>query len=247
MKTNLSFLIIFFFALSYSQTGRDTVAEQKYIDEQKIEDFKRCNILIKDFEGVSFKKLGKIVANNITFDNTKKSMIIQYTLPFGYKPEIIIDIYDYTPVYCNYKNPIYNQSDFWNKTTVKYLQRKYFINLIPYLHDKGEFINDETVKTNVKKDDKAIKFFLKSQMTEIDGHFNANNGEKYYYFPYKNNKNKIDLSEQNSQKIEIKFRNYLGKIVSVQYKYDEHNSIYNTYQYQNKKWVEIPTIEEYKF
>ncbi|MFC6266768.1 hypothetical protein [Frigoriflavimonas asaccharolytica] len=254
MKKYLSFLLVFFFALSYSQTGRDTVAEQKYIDEQKIEDFKKCNAIIKDFENISFKKLEKIVVENIIFDNTKRNIIIDYRPSFSLNSVMIIDKYDYTPVYCNYSNPLYNQSDFWTKKNIKLMVKKFSKNLIPRNGTRDEFIYDEITSKSTTNFRKLSADTRKQQEGKYIKIYNETNQEvqNFFYFPFHRKENLVLENDvrtviRNYDELHLKFTNYLDKIVTVKYKYNEDNSIFKTYQYQNKKWVEIPTIEEYKF
>ena len=46
----------------------------------------------------------------------------------------------------------------------------------------------------------------------------------------------------------VNFENYKKRIVTVRFDYlDNKDGYYKTYQYQNKKWVAIPTTDEYKF
>lgn len=248
MKFCLSFLFFHSFCLIFGQSMdkyiRDSLME---LELQKI-NYKKCDDLKKDFQNVSFKSLGKKIADEVIFDRTKKNIIINYRQPFSKQSMIIVDLFDYTPVYCNYENPSYNQSDFWSKEKVRYLQRKFHVNIIPYLHNKGQFVNKETIKTYINKNDKAIRVFLNQKKIEILGHFNANQGELCYFFPSKGFKDeKLDFNKEFYQEFEISFKNYLGKIISVRYSYDSDYEIYKTYQYKDKKWVEIHTTDDYKF
>ena len=59
---------------------------------------------------------------------------------------------------------------------------------------------------------------------------------------------------QNFDTVFLEFLNKPGKIVVVKFKYNfdepiskDEDTVYKTYQYQNKNWVEIPTTDEYKF
>jgi hypothetical protein len=56
-------------------------------------------------------------------------------------------------------------------------------------------------------------------------------------------------NNKNFNTLKLEFFNYPNKIVKIGFVYnsDYENKIYKTYQYQNKNWVEIPTIDEYKF
>ncbi|MCI3939425.1 hypothetical protein MQX03_19815 [Chryseobacterium aahli] len=246
MKSILPILLVFLFYFCYAQKPRDTIRELQREKEAEQKDLKKCNNLKNDFKDISFKRLEKKIVDQLIFD--RKSIIINYRQPFSKYTTMILDPFDYTPHYCNYWNPAYNQSDFWNKRTVRYLHRKFNINIIPFLPEKGQFINVQNVKFNIDKNDKAILIFLKQKKTEILGHFNANEGEKYHFFHAKGYKeNKLNLSEKSYQEFEINFRNYLGKIVTVRYTYDDNKEVYKTFQYKLKKWIEIPTKDEYKF
>lgn len=176
MKLCFSFLFFFSFCLIFGQSMdryiRDSLRE---LELQKT-DYKKCDDLKNEFKGISFKRLEEKIVDEIIFERTKKNIIINYRQPFSKQSMIIVDPFDYTPVYCNYENPSYNQSDFWSKKKVRYLQRKYHINIIPYLPIKGEFVNKETIKTNINKNDKGIRVFLNQREIEILGHYNANQG-----------------------------------------------------------------------
>jgi hypothetical protein len=74
------------------------------------------------------------------------------------------------------------------------------------------------------------------------------------YLPYENNGNLHLINDEtnnnkNFNTLKLEFFNYPNKIVKIGFVYnsDYENKIYKTYQYQNKNWVEIPTIDEYKF
>ena len=56
---------------------------------------------------------------------------------------------------------------------------------------------------------------------------------------------KIDNKTTNS--LCLQFTTLKEKKVLVKYIIDKNKNYYKTYQYQNKKWVEIPTTDEYKF
>lgn len=247
MKIFFLFISLFIFLYSFSQKPRDTIGMDRYEKEAAQEDFKKCNELTNDFKGVSFQTLEQMISDEIIFASSKSNIVVNYHQPFS-KHMTIIDIYDYTPVFCNYNNPAYNQSDSWNKKTIRYLHRKFSVNMIPYLPHKGEFVNKETVKSNVDKNDKTIKVFLNQKKSEISGHFNADDGEKYHFIPAKGfRESKLNLKDGSYQEFEINFRNYLGKIITVKYIYDEYKEVYKTYQYKLQKWIEIPTTDEYKF
>lgn len=247
MKSIISAAVVFLFCFRNSQKPRDSMREIRREMKIQQEDLKKCNDLKDDFKDVSFKSLEELISNKITFRNIK-NIIINYRPPFSKYTMINVIPYDYTPIYCNYRNPAYNQSDFWNEKTVKYIHSKYNINLIPYLPDKGEFINQETVKVNMDRKDKAILVFLKQKKTEISGHFNSDEETKYAFFPAKGSRGrKLNLSKKSYQEFEINFRNYIGKIITVRYEYDEDRVVYETYQFVNKTWIEIDTKDEYKF
>ena len=251
MKITLSAL--FFLIISYA-SGQNykkdsvfAVLKEKEDREAKQNDLKKCSALINEFKEVNFKDLELMIVNEISFKNIKNNVIINYDQPFSLGRNIIIDSYDYTPVYCNYDNPVYNQSDFWNEKTIKYLQRKFNINMIPYFPQKGMFINNQTIETYVNKKDKAISSFLKQKKTEISDNIDADEGEKYSFIPAKGFKGKkLDLSRYCYQEFEINFRNYPGKIVIVRFSYDQ-DDVYKSYQFVDKVWQEIKTKEEYRF
>lgn len=249
MKNYASFLF-FFCLLSYGQIPRDTIRESRLEKERESEALKKCNELKDDFKNISFKKLEKRIVDEIILDSTKENIIINYRPPFSRHRIIFVNPFADadTPVYCNYTNPGYNQSDFWNKRTVRYLHRKFKVNIIPFLPIKEKFINIQNVKFNVDKNDKAISVFLKQKKIEISGHINANEGEKYHFFNARGYKEKkLNLSKLSYQELKIEFSNYLNKIITVRFIYNEADVIIKTYQYQNKKWIEISTKEEYKF
>lgn len=56
---------------------------------------------------------------------------------------------------------------------------------------------------------------------------------------------KIDNKISNS--LCLQFITSINKEVAIKYIINNQKSYYKTYQYQNKKWVEIPTTDEYKF
>jgi hypothetical protein len=251
MKITLSalFLLILSYASgqNYKKDSVFAVLKEKEDREAMQNDLKKCSTLINEFKEVNFKDLELMIVNEISFKNIKNNVIINYDQPFSLGRNIIIDSYDYTPVYCNYDNPVYNQSHFWNKKTIKYLQRKFNVNMIPYLPQKGMFVSKKTIETYVNKKDKAISVFLKQKKTEISGNTDADEGEKYSFIPAKGFQAKtVDLSRNNYQEFEINFRNYPGKIVIVRFSYD-HDDVYKSYQFVDKAWQEIETKEGYRF
>ena len=248
MKIYFLFIFFFIFLYTFSQKPRDTIRQLQREKEAEQRDFKKCTELKNDFKDVSFRTLGQMIADEIIFKINKKNIIVNYNPPFSKYQGIVLLGFDDRKDYCNYLNPSYNQSDFWNEKTVKFLQRKLDFNIIPYLPFKGEFINRKTVKFNMDSNDKAILVFLKQRKSEISGHINADEGEKYYFIPAKGfRESNLNLSDRSYPEFEINFRNYLGKIVTVKYTYDEYKEVYKTFQYKNKKWIEIQTINEYKF
>lgn len=139
----------------------------------------------------------------------------------------------------NIKNPNYNYLDFYTPENIKLLQKKIKKNLYFDFSD-SKFENNEY--RPIKKE--TLKHPFYKYLVSMKGA-----DKTICYDPDTIVSEPITLSE--AGRIQLDFRNHLGGIVVVKYDYFIYNSfspiVFKTYQYRDKKWIEIPTNDEHKF
>ena len=245
MKTHLSLIFIFVFLLGSGQTLETTY------EKQQERYHKKYLTLMDESKTIDLKKLGKIVLKTIDESKLKKDNLVFVLKDLDVKIFYFeIDAYEYVP--STVINPYFNQAIFWTENNAKYLVKKFKKNLISSKSDYNVFIDYNRLK-NLDN-----KIFAKELSNQKLGKYKKEEGGKisekeFLYFPYKKKENlkleSIEKENINFDIINIEFQNFEGKIVSFRiiYNSDKENSVTKTYQYQNKKWLEIPTVEEYKF
>lgn len=274
MKTPFSFLLLFLFLLGFGQKIENTRGYQ--IEKYCIEKNKIYLELEKDFKGVNFSKLYTKIVSDFDLEKIKGNNLVFYfrnleneRKGFVFEDEWICKN--------NSLNPFYNQTSFWNKKTIRYIQKKLNKNLIPFLQRIGDYVFVNNSEENLDERTEYYYFRESKKLIELTKkqskgtlikkykRFDSSKKEEitneekkeFYYFPY--SKDKLELitlqgENQNFDTIFLEFLNKPGKIVVVKFQYNldepiskDEDTVYKTYQYQNKKWVEIPTTDEYKF
>jgi len=273
MKTPLSFLLLFLFLLGFGQKTESTRSYQieKYCNEQN----KIYLQLEKDFKRVDFSKLYIKIVSDFDLEKIKDDNLVFHfrNLENERRGSVFEDEW-----ICenNSLNPFYNQVSFWNKKTIKYIQKKLNKNLIPFLQRIDDYVFVDNSEENLDERTEYYYFRESKKLIELTKkqskgtlikkykRFDSSNKvetvdekKEFYYFPY--NKDKLELitlqgENQNFDTVFLEFLNKPGKIVVVKFKYNldepiskDEDTVYKTYQYQNNKWVEIPTTDEYKF
>ena len=245
MKTPLSFLLLFLFLLGFGQKIRDTTCGyEKHLSEYK-------QVLLES-KYIDYSKLYKNIVNDID-----KRRLSNKNLVFLVEDKKIINPYDEQIGECEYVskfwlNPNYNQTNFWNKLNIEFLKKRLKKNLIPARYSEYssiQFITDNTLKSDFIE---LVKLVKEQKIAEIIEKQNQRITirKKIYYFPYfiKDLVLINNIDKKNYDLLYLKFYNYKKRIVTVRFDYlDNKDGYYKTYQYQNKKWVEIPTTDEYKF
>lgn len=161
---------------------------------------------------------------------------------------MLINTTDYVPTY-NIENPVYNAKFFWTEENIQKIVKKWRKNLVPALGYEVFLNKNRESKEAFYLSIRDMKFY-ELVVNQKAGKFLKKKEGKYtfetelYYF--QSDDENLILQDINNEKnydvLNLIFRNKLGKIVVVRL-----NQKYKTYQYQNKKWVEIATIDEYKF
>ena len=269
MKTPLSFLLLFLFLLGFGQ--KTSYQIEKYCNKQN----KIYLQLEKDFKRVDFSKLYIKIVSDFDLEKIKDDNLVFHfrNLENERKGSVFEDEW-----ICenNSLNPFYNQVSFWNKKTIKYIQKKLNKNLIPFLQRIDDYVFVDNSEENLDERTEYYYFRESKKLIELTKkqskgtlikkykRFDSSNKvetvdekKEFYYFPY--NKDKLELitlqgENQNFDTVFLEFLNKPGKIVVVKFKYNldepiskDEDTVYKTYQYQNKNWVEIPTTDEYKF
>lgn len=255
MKTLFSFLFVFLFLLGFGQTNIGFVRDSlKRIEEKKLE-----KKIIDNFKDIELEFLKIKIVDDIDFDRLYSKNILFYYKNWSYNiSKVLIDLNDAIEPNNNFKNPVFNQKDFWTKEILRRLCKKSRKNFIPILNghnitDTLEFSKDldnlfsknEPFK-NLLDDFKIGMVIIYNKVQKIQEE------KKIYYF---NDNKKTDLilyknynsDVENIGKLDLEFSNYLDKIITVKFIYNEKDIIIKSYQYQNKTWVEIPTKKEHEF
>lgn len=216
----------------------DSILYRKLKEEAKKTNYsKLANEIIKDID------LSKLPEKNLIFIYNDK--------PFKM-------IFNNEPCKCCFEslstNPVYNDPVFWSKKNIKLMVKEFKKNLIPRNGTRHVFIYDKLMSKSTTNFGKLTADTKKQKKGKYIEMYNGSNEEEqnFFYFPFHKKEDLLlvkntETDNRNYDELYLKFTNYLGKIVTIRYEYNEDNSIYKTYQYQNKKWVEIPTIDEYKF
>lgn len=205
-----------------------------------------CNIVWKNNK--KLYKLFKKEANKIDYKSLSNVIIKDIELENIQDKNIVFKLYTTETVYVtfticgsnlNTKNPNYNYLNFYTPENIKLLQKKINKNLYFDFSD-SKFENNEyhPIKEEILK----LPFYkYLTSMKCAD--------KTICYDPNTVVSEPITLNEAGY--IQLGFRNHLGGIVVVKYDYFIYNKfspiIFKTYQYQDKKWIEIPTKYEHKF
>ena len=246
MKTPLSFLLLFLFLLGFGQSNEGFIRDSL----RRIEEIKLEKKIIKDFGNLEYESLNTKIINDIDFSKISQKNIVFCYENYSYDvARVFIDLNDANQPLNNFKNPAFNQKDFWTIKTLKTLSKKTNKNFIPILDtDKIEDITQfkKSLHYNYSRKDPILSLLNKFKKGKIKEVIN-----EFYYFSTENNNLELNQNEYEHMeklgKLNIEFGNYLNKIVTVKFTYNDNDETYRTYQYQNKNWVEIPTIDEYKF
>ena len=245
MKTLFSFLFVFLFVFGFGQRNYTTYEKRQELYQENYK------ALMAESKSIDLKKLDKIILKNIDEKKLKKDNLVFIIEDLDVKIfPFEIDAYEYVP--SKAINPYFNQSTFWTRKNIKYLVDKLKKNIIPY---KGGYEYGFIDSIQLKNlDNKIFAKELSNQkigkyLQEKDGKISE---KVFLYFPYDDENLELKSIEKeniNFDTINIKFRNFQGKIVSFKiiYNADRENTVTKTYQYQNKTWIEIPTKEEYEF
>lgn len=233
------------FVFGFGQSGkyflRDSV---KRIDENRLE-----REIIKDFKNVNFESLKRKIIKEIDVNKLpQKNIFFNYTNYSYDVSRIFIDLNDASGPLNNFKNPAFNQKDFWTLQTLKKLCRKTGKNLIPSL-SSDEIEDIEEFKKNLQYNySKKDPFYIllhkfKRGILIINNEDGIVLNKEFYFFSTKDKSLKIiqkgNAGFENLSNLNLEFSNYLNKIVEVKFIYNDYE-IVKTYQYQNKIWIEIP-------
>ncbi|MDH6251609.1 hypothetical protein M2347_001336 [Chryseobacterium sp. H1D6B] len=200
--------------------------EKKYYDE-----------LLEDSKTIDYSGLDDLIIKNINKRNLKTEDLKLYIRKIQ---TICGNEIEYSVCYSNVntRDPLYNENNFWSETSIKKINERLNKNLIFVIRYFG-FGNSENFidKINFRYVSKELKNFIVKQKNE------KYNGRDFYYVPSLNN-NKIDIEK--ADYLNLQFHNYLDKIVVVKYNINNEDE-YKTFQYNNRKWKEISTKDEFKF
>ena len=139
MKTPLSFLLFFLFLLGFGQSNEGFIRDSL----RRIEEIKLEKKIIKDFGNLEYESLNTKIINDIDFSKiSQKNIVFCYENCSYDVARVFIDLNDANQPLNNFKNPAFNQKDFWTIKTLKTLSKKTNKNFIPILdNDKIEDIN----------------------------------------------------------------------------------------------------------
>lgn len=242
MKNNFIVLfLIFFFSVQAQQAYDSTKNFRHEYDEID------CNIVWENKK--KLYKLFKKEANKINYKSLSNLIIKDLDLKNIQDKNIVFKLYTteiisatFTTICAsnlNTKNPNYNYLDFYIPENIKLLHKNIKKNLYFDFSD-SKFENNEY--RPLKKE--TIKHPFYKYLASMKGA-----GKTICYDPQTIVSEPITLNEAGW--LQLDFRNHLGGIVVVKYDYFIYKKfspiVFKTYQFQNKKWVEIPTKDEYKF
>lgn len=261
------YILLFLFpsvlsAQSIKHYIQDSISKEN--DRKKVELLNKR--LLFEFQNVDFDGLSKKIISDIDFNQLKSENLVIYFRNICNERRGVI-MYGEDICSANDINPAYNQFYFWNKKNIKFIQKKYHKNVIPYLQITDTFITDgeefenqvesfyfreskkiiDFAKTQEKKGKVVYKFSNKSTAYQLITEKELD----IYYFPYKNKNADLEIindTNTNFDSLYLHFVNSTGRIVTVKFDYQkDNNELYKSYHYKNKIWVEIPTKEEYRF
>lgn len=145
----------------------------------------------------------------------------------------------------NSKNPNYNNADFWNPGTFRYLNRFLDKNIIPgksrsgpgyhtfYINQKLTYGSNPGAKTENSKNTEAYRFIL-SWDTEKDLN------EDYHVL---RNRGKAAVNLATANSIALSFRNFTDRKVEVTIAYNQRKLIRTiqilTFQYNHTQWEQV--------
>ncbi len=249
--------MIFFFALISAQDVRRV----QRCEERQKKDSILYKKLIYERKFINYDGLAIKIIKDIDLTKLPKQSLI-----FVYHERYVPNPFDNEPCFCCFEElsakPNYNGTVFWTKKNIKLMVKKFKKNIIPRNDLRKEFIYDKLtsksttilrkliVDTRKQKEGNYIEMYKGKNLKE----------EQFFYYPFNNKKdlvimNNTGMETKNYDELELIFTNQLYGKVSVEFRYNynyaeryrSENSVIKTYQYQNKKWVEIPIVEEYKF
>ena len=242
MKNYLS-LLIFFFCAFYFKTSAQTKKDTFKLHKDEID----CNIVWKknkevysefkkEEKRINYKSLGKKIINDINLKNIpSKNVVFKLYIKQGY----YASSFTFCAPSLNIKNPNYNYLDFYTQNNIKRLQKKLKKNLYFDFYDSKFEINEYHPLNEETKNHSFYKYLATLKAADKTICYDSD------YAVYE------PVTLDKAGYVQIEFRNKLSGIVIVKYDYfiyDQFSPIvFKTYQYQNRKWVEIPTVEEYKF
>lgn len=236
IKAIIKLLLFFSFLGFKAQSTKDTLRRNNY-EETNCDKVRKNNRIFyvklkKEARKIDYNSLRRIIISDI---DVKKLMSQNIVIQF-HKQEVYSA---FGMTICgdviNVQNPNFNYLDFWTKETIENIQGNIRKNIFFDVSD-SKFEKKKDIE--LKKEIKSHSFY--QYLLEM------NNYEDYYY----DNRTSIykPLTTEKADYLYIDFRNKLNNIVVVKFDYFPANEIiYKTYQYQNKKWKEIPTNDENKF
>ena len=121
MKTPLSFLLFFLFLLGFGQSNEGFIRDSL----RRIEEIKLEKKIIKDFGNLEYESLNTKIINDIDFSKISQKNIVFCYENYSYDvARVFIDLNDANQPLNNFKNPAFNQKDFWTIKTLKTLSKK---------------------------------------------------------------------------------------------------------------------------
>lgn len=241
MKIYYTFFSLFIIFCTSAQKPYDSTKNFRHVYDEvdcKIiwkNNKKLYKLFKKEANKIDYKSLGNVIIKDLDLENMPDKNI-GFKL---YSTEVVYATFVVCSNNFNTKNPNYNYLDFYTPENIKLLHKKIQKNLYfdfsdskfennEYRPIKKEIINHPFYKylASMKGADKTICYDPDTVVSEP-----------------------ITLNEAGW--IELDFRNHLGGIVVVKYDYFIYNKfspiVFKTYQYRDKKWLEIPTKYEYQF
>lgn len=258
MKPHFTFFFIFLFLFGFGQKVENDSCS--YYRENLLKISEKVK---KEKNKIIYKKLIKVIGLDLDKEKLdKENLVLIYNVDFNYYPRIADD--EISKEYdCHLDEKLYcvnfNQETFWTKNNIKFLRKYLNKNIILSNQNLAFTKPNQNEKKSFKKKNKHYvslrKFLQKQKQGDYTLVTSVKKEEmKMCYLPYESNENlhliyDTTNNSRNFDTLKLEFFNYPNKIVKIGfvYNFDYEKKIYKTYQYQNKKWVEIPTTDEYKF
>lgn len=224
----LFFYLLFVGTLFDSQISKDTLRKMRNPDctEFNKENQKYYDQLIEESKETDYSGLAKLIVENISRDSLKTDKLKLYLRK---NRTVCGNEIDFSICYSkiNVTNPLYGESLFWNKESIKSLSEKLNKNLIFTVRYYG-FGNHEVFINKEEHSDrlvpKNLRVFIVSQKKGIY------KDRDFYYIP---STKKVKIETETADYLSVHFRNLLNKIVVVKYNINDED-IYKTFQYNNK-------------